>query len=248
MEKERARFAASCAKIVGREYERDTIGILGEKTMHAVLKDFAEPDTAFHEQKVEGYVADVFRDGAITEIQTRSLDRLLTKLKAFLPRYPVTVVYPIPATKYLSWIEADGTVTPLRKVSKKGSFYDAGRELERILPFLAHPNLSVLLLLVDMEEYRLRNGWGKDKRRGAERHDRIPIALADSLLLTDAASFEALFPTSLPSPFTRKEFRKAIKGGPKNPLALLRVLCEMGIVTRCGKRGNSFLYEKVKKG
>ncbi len=245
MEKERARFEASCARIVGRKYERDTIGILGEKTLHAVLKDFVESDATFHEQRVEGYVADVFRDGEIIEIQTRCLDRLLPKLKAFLPLYPVTVVYPIPATKYLSWIEEDGGVSPLRKVAKKGSFFDAGRELERILPFLAHPNLSVLLLLVDMQEYRLRNGWGKDKKRGAERHDRIPTALADRLLLNTASSFAALFPPTLSSPFTRKDFRKAIKGGPKNPLALLHVLCEMGVVKRCGKRGNALLYEKV---
>lgn len=241
---ERERFAASCAKIVGREYERNTIGILGEKTMHAVLKDFIEPDPSFHEKKVQGYVADVFRDGRITEIQTRAFDRLSPKLKAFLPFHPVTVVYPIPAVKYLSWIKEDGSVTPLRRVPKKGSFFDAGRELERILPYLAHPNLSVKLLLIDMEEYRLQNGWGRNGKRGAERHDRIPLALSDSHLLSDADSFAALFPTTLSSPFTRKEFEKAIKGGPKNSLSLLHVLCEMGVVTQSGKRGNALLYEK----
>ncbi|MBO5754576.1 MAG: hypothetical protein J6W28_01215 [Clostridia bacterium] len=242
MEKER--FASACARIVGREYERDTIGLLGEKTMHAVLKDFMEPDHAFHEKKVEGYVADILRDDAIIEIQTRAFDRLLPKLKAFLPLYHVTVVYPIPAVKYLSWVKEDGSVTPLRRVPKKGSFFDAGRELERILPYLTHPSLSVKLLLVDMEEYRLQNGWGKDKKRGAERHDRIPLALSDSLLLQDVASFAALLPPSLSSPFTRKEFKKAIRGGPKNTISLLRVLCEMGIVTQTGKRGNALLYEK----
>lgn len=241
---ERERFAASCAKIVGREYERNTIGVLGEKTMHAVLKDFIEPDPSFHEKRVLGYVADVFRDGQITEIQTRAFDRLSPKLKAFLPFYPVTVVYPIPAVKYLSWIKEDGSITPLCRVPKKGSFFDAGRELERILPYLAHPNLSVKLLLIDMEEYRLQNGWGRNGKRGAERHDRIPLALSDTHLLSDADSFTALFPTTLASPFTRKEFKKAIKGGPKNSLSLLRVLCEMGVVTQSGKRGNALLYEK----
>lgn len=247
MEKERERFAASCARMVGREYVRDSIGVLGEKTMHAVLKDFMEPDSAFHEKKVCGFFADICRGDRIVEIQTRSLDRLTRKLSAFLEEKHVTVVYPIPATKHLAWIQEDGSVTPLRRVPKKGSFFDAGRELERILPYLAHPNLSVLLLLVDMEEYRLQNGWGKDKKRGAVRHDRIPIALADHLTLAGKESFTALVPPALPSPFTRKEFRKAIKGGPKNSLSLLRVLCEMGVVVQKGKRGNALLYEQASK-
>lgn len=246
---EKEEFLASCARVVGNAYERDTVGLLKEKTLHAVMKDFIEPNHAYHEKKTEGFVADVLRpSGEIFEIQTRSFDRLRRKLAAFLPKHPVTVVYPIPAAKMLSWLDAEsGEASSFRKVPKKGSFYDAGRELARILPFLHHPNLSILLLLIDMEEYRLKNGWGKDGKRGSERYDRIPTALSDSLLLTDAASYEALFPFSLASPFTAKEFRRAVKGGPRTAPELLRVLGEMGVVERCGKQGNAFLYRKAEK-
>ena len=157
------------------------------------------------------------------------------------------MVYPIPARKKLSWMDPEsGETTPLRTVGKQGSFYDAGRELERLLPYLGHPHLSLLLLLLDMEEYRLRNGWSKDGKRGAERYDRIPVGLADSLLLTDKASFSALFPPTLASSsFTAKEFRRAVKGGPRTAPGLLHVLCEMGVTERCGKRGNAFLYRRT---
>lgn len=244
---EEEKFSASCTRIVGSAYERDTVGLLKEKTLHAVVKDFIEPDHTRHEIRAEGFVADVMREsGEIFEIQTRSFDRLRRKLTAFLPTHPVTVVHPMPATKMLSWLDAEsGEASPLRKVAKKGSFYDAGRELERILPFLRHPNLSVLLLLVDMEEYRLKNGWSKDGKRGSERYDRIPTALSGSLLLTDAASYAALLPPSLASPFTVKEFRGAVKSGPRKAPALLRVLCEMGVTERCGKKGNAFLYRRT---
>ena len=223
------------------------MGLLKEKTLHAVIKDFVEPDHTRHEIKTEGFVADVMRaSGEIFEIQTRSFDRLRRKLTAFLPTHRVTVVHPMPAIKMLAWLDTEsGEASPLRKVAKKGSFYDAGRELERILPFLRHPNLSVLLLLIDMEEYRLKNGWSRDGKRGAERYDRIPTALSDSLLLTDAASYDALIPSTLPSVFTAKDFRRATKGGPRTAPGLLRVLCEMGVTERCGKQGNAFLYRRA---
>ena len=37
-------FADACQKIVAKERETNGIGTLKEKTMHAVLKNFYEPD------------------------------------------------------------------------------------------------------------------------------------------------------------------------------------------------------------
>ena len=242
------RFLEACEYAVGRSYDRDTVGILSEKTLHATLKRYFEPDENYHECKVGAYYADVCRDDRITEIQTRSLDRLRGKLSAFLQNYHVTVVYPIPAQKYLIWMDpATGDLAERRRVSKKGSFYDAGRELWYISEFLGHPNLTVRLLLIDMDEYRLQNGRGADKKRGAERYDRIPTALRDELILHSASSYEALFPDKLTEPFTAKEFRRAVKGGPRTSPALLQVLVRMGIVERAGKSGRAYLYQKVQK-
>ena len=44
------------------------------------------------------YVADIYKDGEIIEIQTRQFNRMRGKLQAFLPLYPVTIVYPIPVS------------------------------------------------------------------------------------------------------------------------------------------------------
>lgn len=42
------------------------------------------------------------------------------KLDAFLKIYPVTIVYPIPHVKWLSWIdEESGEMSPKRKSPKK---------------------------------------------------------------------------------------------------------------------------------
>ena len=50
-------------------------GVLAEKSMHAVLKRFAEPDDNFHEVAMDGFFADICRDGRVTEIQTKRLGK-----------------------------------------------------------------------------------------------------------------------------------------------------------------------------
>ena len=54
-----------------------------------------------HEIPIENFVADIFDGEAVIEIQTRSFQNMRRKLAAFLPLYPVTIVYPIPHVKWL---------------------------------------------------------------------------------------------------------------------------------------------------
>ena len=77
------------------------------------------------------------------------------KLDAFLKIYPVTIVYPIPHVKWLSWIdEESGEMSQKRKSPKKGNPYVAFKELYKIRPFLKNENLRFRFALIDMEEYR----------------------------------------------------------------------------------------------
>ena len=242
---EEQRFLLACDRVVGKEYERGTVGLLSEKTMHAVLKEYFEADRAFHEIKVGAFYADILRENEITEIQTRSLCNLRKKLDAFLKDYTVTVVYPVAYEKNLIWLDREsGEVSDKRRVGRKGSFFDAGRELWYLSDYLLHPNLKIRLLLINLDEYRLLNKKG-GKKRGTLRYDRIPLALVGELLLEERESFYALLPEKLPSPFTAKQFRKAVKGGPRTAPALLSVLMRVGVVQRVGKDGNAYLYERV---
>ena len=126
-------FADACQKIVAKERETNGIGTLKEKTMHAVLKNFYEPDISHQEIKVGRFVADILRDDEIIEIQTRSFNAMRKKLSVFLEKYPVTIVYPIPHNKWLYWIDEDtGEVSKKRKSPKTGTFFDAFIELYKI--------------------------------------------------------------------------------------------------------------------
>ena len=70
---------------------------------------------------------------------------------------------------------------PGRKSPKKGNAYQAFIELYKIRPFLKDPNLRLRLDLIDMEEYRLLNGWSRDKKKGSDRFDRIPLTFVEEV-------------------------------------------------------------------
>ena len=136
MEKNKA-FEAAKEKIIGVDRQRLGIGTLSEKTVHAILKNYYEPDEDKQEIPIENYVADIYKDGEIIEIQTRQFNRMRDKLTAFLPQYPVTIVYPIPREKWLIWIdEESGELSNKRKSPAKGNSYLAFKELYKIKMFL----------------------------------------------------------------------------------------------------------------
>ena len=160
------RFEEAKRKIIGVDRQRLGIGTLSEKTVHAIFKDYYEPDEDHQEIPIENYVADIYRDGEIIEIQTRQFNRMRGKLQTFLPLYPVTIVYPIPYEKWLIWIDEDsGELSKKRKSPKKGCTYQAFKELYKIKMFLKDPNIRFKFILVNMEEYRLLNVWSHDKKR-----------------------------------------------------------------------------------
>lgn len=239
-----ARFDAAKEKIIGKNRERIGIGTLSEKTMHAVLKAYYAPDEDMHEIPIEAFVADIYTGTEIIEIQTRAMNRMRKKLESFLALYPVTIVYPIPRQKWLYWIDEEtGEVSDKRKSPKKGNPYQAFIELYKIRPFLTHPNLKLRLALIDMEEYRLLNGWSRDRKKGSERFDRIPVEYVEEICIDCSKDYMQLIPYDLPEQFTTKDFAKCAKIPARLAGTVLLILYDLKLVDRVGKQGKSYLYE-----
>lgn len=237
-------FEEAREKIIGKDRERHGIGTLSEKTIHAVLKNYYAPDEDMHEIPIEGYVADIYTGTEIIEIQTRSFDKMRKKLAAFLPLYPVTIVYPIPHIKWLSWIdEQTGEISAKRKSPKKGNVYQAFKEFYKIRPYLSNENLHFRIALIDMEEYRLLNGWSKDKKKGSERYDRIPVKFMEEICIDRREDYMQLIPYELPEQFTVKDFAKLAKIPANLAGTILLLMTELSIVKRVGKTGKAYLYE-----
>lgn len=237
-------FEKAKEHIIGKDRERQGIGTLSEKTLHAVLKHYYAPDEETHEIPIESYVADIYTGSEIIEIQTRAMERMRKKLESFLPLYPVTVVYPIPRAKWLYWVDEEtGEVSQKRKSPKKGNPYQAFKELYKIRPFLKNPNLKFRFALIDMEEYRLLNGWSKDKKKGSERYDRIPTEFAEEVCIDCVRDYIQLIPYELSEAFTTKEFAKAAKIPVRLAGVVLLIFTDLELVTRIGKKGNAYIYK-----
>lgn len=237
------RFQEAKDKIIGVERPKNGIGTLSEKTTHAVLKSYLEPEESRHEIRIDNFVADIFTGNEIIEIQSRGFNTLRKKLDVFLAKYPVTIVYPIPYTKWLFWIDEEtGEVTKRRKSPKLGRAFDVFPELYKIKSYLRNENLNIKLIFINIEEYRLLNGWSDDKKRGSERFDRIPFELVGELELKTTKDYSSIIPESLESPFISKEFKKAAKISDKTAWSTLNILYHMGALDRIGKKGNAFLY------
>ena len=237
-------FEEAKKKVIGVDRQRLGIGTLSEKTVHAILKNYYEPDEDKQEIPIENYVADIYSNGEIIEIQTRQFNRMRDKLKCFLPLYPVTIVYPIPREKWLIWIdEESGELSKKRKSPAKGNPYVAFIELYRIKMFLKDPNLRLKLVLLDMEEYRLLNGWSQDKKKGSSRYDRIPTKLVEEVDITCVQDYMQFVPIDLPERFTTKDFAKAAHIPVSLAQTVINILYYVETLTRVGKSGNAYLYE-----
>ncbi len=241
---DREAFEQAKLKVLLKQNDPHGFGTLREKTVHAVMKLYYEPNEDCHEVPIEGYIADIYKDGRIIEIQNGNFNKLRPKLAVYLPVYPVTVVLPIPHHKWVVWMdETSGELSKKHKSPVTGNIYHAFPELYRIKQYLGHPNLSFAFPLVDMDEYRLLNGWSKDRKRGSSRYDRMPVALYNEVRIERTEDFMQVVPCELEQDFTVKEFARAAGIHRDLAASVVPLLMHMRILVRTGRRGREYLYE-----
>jgi hypothetical protein len=233
-------------KIIPKAEKRTgTIGTLKEKTLHASIKNYLEPDISHQEIKVEGYYADIVQEGHIIEVQTRNFNTLRDKLEVFLKSHQVTIVYPMARTKYLNWINDDGEVISRRRSPKTGQPLEACFELYRIKPFLKHPQLSVKIIMLDLEEYRNLDGWSRDKKKGSSRYDQIPLQVTTVIDLIDAKDYARLLPDDLPATFTTKDLHLQAHISLKRAQIACNILSHLEVIQKTGKQNKMITYQKT---
>lgn len=223
--------------------ERYGIGTLQEKTVHGILKDYYAPRKEMQEIPVNGYVADIFTGKEIIEIQTANFNKMRDKLDKFLPDYPVTIVYPIPHIKWIGWIDEEtGSCSALRKSPVRGTVYKAFYELYKIKQYLSDKNLHFCFPLLDLEEYRLLNGWSRDKKRGSCRYDRIPVSMVNEIHIDRIEDYMQLIPYELEEPFTVPDFARAAKIRKEEAGKVLHILNYLQVIERSGSQGRLYAY------
>jgi Fic family protein len=96
-----------------------------------------------------------------------------------------------------------------------------------------------------MEEYRHLNGWSKDKKKGSTRYNRVPVNIADEVCFHKKEDYLQFIPDSLNDGFTSKEYKSATRISLSNAQTGLNILNDIGAVTRVGKQGNLYVYERT---
>ena len=228
-----------------KETENETmIGRLQEKSVHGMLKFLFDPDSAHHEIKLpEGSVADIYDGETVTEIQTGSYHVLAKKLARLLPHYKVRVVCPIVRDRYLHYIHPeDGSIEKGRKSPLHGARVTSLVPLAALDAFLDSENFSLVFLLLDVAEYRIKKE--RTYRVKSEKCDCVPLCIADAWSVKTREEYRQLLPETLPEPFTADQFGKNAHLRGRKRYFALKLLLNHSVIRQIGKQGRAYLYTK----
>ena len=224
------------------------IGTLAEKRMHAILKKYICPNEDFHEVGVLNtrYVSDVRIGNEVYEVQTGSFYPMKKKISHYLEATDcnVTVVHPIAAVKWVSWVDPESMdISPRRKVRGYRA-EDLLPELYHLLPHLGNPRLHFRVLMLEVQDFRLLNGWSSDRKKGSNRYERIPLSLLDEFEFTTPTDFYRFIPQDLPEHFTVKQFSSLTKLRGRDAYSAVRALAALGVITPAEPIGRSMAWQR----
>ena len=223
-----------------------SIGELNERSLHRALKARYAAAGGVTEQTVDGFVADVVAGGRIVEVHTGSFRPLKRKLPRLLARHPVTLVHPVARDRYIVKVAADPDAPPTRRRSPKhGSVFQVFPALASIPALLAHPNLTLEIVMTVEEEVRVMNGRGTWRRGGWAVLDRRLVDVVETHAIASMVDLFAPLDADLPRCFTTRDIAAAMRSSRR--LGQLAAFCfrEGGVAEVCGKAGNALVYRRV---
>ena len=169
----------------------------------------------------------------------------MPKLRKLLPENRITVVCPLATDKCIRWIDkASGEITAPRKSTKKENIFDAFKLLFGIRDVLTHPNLTVRVIYLKVEDFRYLDGYGSDRKHYSTRAERIPSKILCEAFLSDAQSFASFLPPELDAEFTAAEFSRAVRRTSRYSYYVLKMLVRIGALREAGKRGRAVIYRR----
>lgn len=224
-----------------------SIGELNERSLHRALKERYAVHGSETEQVIDGFVTDVVAGGRIVEIQTGGFGPLKNKLTRLLDAHPVTLVHPVARDRYIVKVGNEAALPPARRRSPKhGSVFDVFAALVSIPLLLAHPNLTLEVVVTVEEEVRApstRRSW---RRRGWANIDRRLIEVVETHTIESMADLFAMVDARLPDTFTTADVAAAMRSS--RGLAQQAAYCfrESGVIEICGKLRNTLVYRRVR--
>jgi hypothetical protein len=224
-------------------WKPESIGTASEQSVHRAIKYWISTDPTTHEVRIDGRIADVFVDGRVYEIQTRSFGAIRDKVRTLLVHHPVTIVYPVVRRRTVYAIGIDGAVGRGHVLPRRKRVAAILAELPGLGDLVGAPGLDFLVVAFDASEYRTATFAKAGKRTG--RIDIYPGGMPETHRFADLRSFMTLIPETLPRPFTVKDLAKALGMSAADAGRAAVFLRTNGLVRIVGKTGNANQYETI---
>jgi hypothetical protein len=218
-----------------------------ETSLHRQLKAIYAGADGQQEVVCDGYRIDAVRGAELIEIQHGSLTAIRDKIRRLLEQHRVRIVKPIVANKLLVKLDRrGGAELDRRRSPKRGKLLDVFDELVYFTRVFPHPQLTLEVVLVDVEEWRYP-GRGKRRRRRREGQefqveDQQLIRIVESHSFSTAADLRRLLPGRMPRQFHTAHLAERLKAPRWTAQRIAYCLREMGAVEIVGKQGNALLY------
>ncbi len=252
----------------GADSDYDGIGTLGEKQMHAAIKRYLCPDPAKHEVLIDGshgcipkdpspgtekapkrrrFVADILDGNVIYEIQTGPFAPLKEKIAWILENttYNVMVIHPIAEVKWLNLMDAKtGAIKTRKRSPQRGKLTDIASELYFFRDFIDSPRFSLVILMMEAEQYKKNEQRDGRKRPRYRKYELIPVSLLRAHILRSPADYRIFLPEELPSPFTVKQYSTLSHIYGRDAYSIVRTLCHIGLLEEAPKEGRAARFQR----
>jgi len=216
-----------------------------ESSLHSALKKWYLLGGDRIEAKVDDFVVDIVRGDLLIEIQTANFSSIKPKLLRLLNEHKVRLVYPIPQKKWIVHKSTDaGEIFGRRRSPKKGRLYDLFNELIRIPSLFSKGNLSVEVLMIEVEEIWCDNGRGSWRRKGASIEDRKLIRVLERKVFEHKTDFLKFLPKDLPDPFSNRNLAESLGIPLSQSRKMTYSLRRIGAITHVGKSRNQMLFAR----
>ena len=261
---DKLRFDSICRSVAAEGLSGEGIGTMAEKRMHKALKRYICEDEGCHEVRIKpdgtpsvedrekaesgrgGFIADIYKDGEIFEIQTAGFYPLKKKIEFYIKNtdFRITVVHPLVECKWSVWVDPEtGETTPRRRSPKKERLIELLPEIFWLSDYLDSDRLYFRAPIIEAEEYRMLDGWSRDKKKGSTKYERIPVSLIDEVEF-GIKEVKDLLPDTLGIEFNSGEFSKATGLRGRRAYYALKLLCLAGAIEKGEKKGRSFVYKR----
>ena len=219
-----------------------------ERSLHHSLKIYFCPDEEKHEIKIGRFVADACDGKTIFEIQTGNFSPLRKKIQFYLENtdYEIVIVRPIAKNRRIFWLdESSGVLNKSPRPSPKHENLASGiADIFYLNEFLGEKRLSFCFVLMEINEIRLLDGYGKQKKIRATSVDRLSGEIYSLHYINCIDDIQnVLYPLLPDGQFSREELSNSLKLKGLKLWSMQKLLLENGLLF-CEKDGNKLIFSK----